>query len=95
MRYWHRRKLHLDSADDSLLVATRQQHIANERCFWRKRHFNLALNLLDGYHEKADKAHSSSDDAGSGIIGLLEVCESDFSKGLAEMTAAEETAATV
>jgi len=36
--------------------------------------------------------HSSADGAGSGIIGLLEVCESDFSKGLAEMTAAEEAA---
>merc|ERR1712196_291189 len=31
--------------------------------------------------------------AAEGIIGLLEVCESDFSKGLAEMTAAEESAA--
>jgi len=29
----------------------------------------------------------------SGIIGLLEVCESDFSKGLAEMNVQEETAA--
>jgi hypothetical protein len=53
----------------------------------------LALKVLNEYYAKADKAHSSSDGAGSGIIGLLEVCESDFSKGLAEMTAAEETAA--
>merc|ERR1719420_646515 len=52
----------------------------------------LALKVLNDYYAKADKAHSSSDGAGSGIIGLLEVCESDFSKGLAEMTAAEETA---
>jgi len=53
----------------------------------------LALKVLNEYYAKADKAHSSSDGAGSGIIGLLEVCESDFSKGLAEMTATEETAA--
>jgi len=51
-----------------------------------------ALKVLNDYYAK-DAAHSSADGAGSGIIGLLEVCESDFSKGLAEMTAAEETAA--
>jgi len=53
----------------------------------------LALKVLREYYAKDDKAHQSADGAGSGIIGLLEVCESDFSKGLAEMTAAEETAA--
>merc|ERR1712216_1040940 len=53
----------------------------------------LALKVLNEYYAKADKAHSSADGAGSGIIGMLEVCESDFSKGLSEMTVAEETAA--
>merc|ERR1719440_451999 len=53
----------------------------------------LALKVLNEYYAKGDKAHSSADGAGSGIIGLLEVCESDFSKGLAEMTATEEAAA--
>merc|ERR1719407_29352 len=52
----------------------------------------LALKVLNEYYAKGDKAHSSADGAGSGIIGLLEVCESDFSKGLAEMTATEESA---
>merc|ERR1719484_303771 len=52
----------------------------------------LALKVLNEYYAKKDKAHSSADGAGSGIIGLLEVCESDFTKGLAEMTAAEQTA---
>ena len=52
----------------------------------------LALKVLSEYYAKDDKAHSSADGAGSGIIGLLEVCESDFSKGLAEMIAAEDTA---
>jgi len=51
----------------------------------------LALKVLREYYAK-DSAHSSADGAGSGIIGLLEVCESDFSKGLAEMTGAEESA---
>merc|ERR1719272_1229203 len=51
-----------------------------------------ALKVLNENYAKDDKAHSSADGAGSGIIGLLEVCESDFSKGLAEMTAAEEAA---
>merc|ERR1719359_1451938 len=53
----------------------------------------LALKVLREYYAKDDKAHSSADGAGSGIIGLLEVCESDFSKGLAEMVATEESAA--
>merc|ERR1719247_2194464 len=52
----------------------------------------LALKVLNEYYAK-DSAHSSADGAGSGIIGLLEVCESDFTKGLAEMTSTEQTAA--
>jgi len=52
----------------------------------------LALKVLNEYYAK-DKSHSSADGAGSGIIGLLEVCESDFTKGLAEMTSTEQTAA--
>jgi len=53
----------------------------------------LALKVLRDYYAKDDKSHDSADGAGSGIIGLLEVCESDFSKGLAEMVASEEAAA--
>merc|ERR1719377_341572 len=52
----------------------------------------LALKVLREYYAK-DAAHQSADGAGSGIIGLLEVVESDFSKGLAEMRAAEQSAA--
>jgi len=51
-----------------------------------------ALQVLKDYYAK-DASHGSSEGAGSGIIGLLEVCESDFTKGLTEMTAEEETAA--
>merc|ERR1719235_1611696 len=53
----------------------------------------MALKVLRDYYAKDDKSHASSDGGASGIIGLLEVCESDFSKGLAEMVAAEEASA--
>merc|ERR1712146_593950 len=53
----------------------------------------LALKVLREYYAKEDKGHEAADGAGAGIIGMLEVAESDFSKGLAEMESAEETAA--
>jgi len=52
-----------------------------------------ALAVLKDYYAKADKSHESAGGAGGGIIGLLEVCESDFTKGLTEMTSEEESAA--
>jgi len=52
-----------------------------------------ALNVLRDYYAKDDKSHGAAEGAGSGIIGLLEVCESDFSKDLAEIVSTEETAA--
>merc|ERR1719310_2521279 len=51
-----------------------------------------ALKVLKEYYAQ-DKSHSSADGAASGIVGLLEVCESDFSKSLAEMTSIEENSA--
>merc|ERR1740122_172106 len=51
----------------------------------------LALKVLREYYGK-DKAHAAAEGAGSNVIGLLEVVESDFSKGLAEMTATEDSA---
>lgn len=50
----------------------------------------LALKVLRDYYAKSDKAHASDEGGGAGIIGLLEVVESDFSKGLIEMTSTEE-----
>merc|ERR1712194_733814 len=38
-----------------------------------------------------DKSHDAADGAGSGIISLLEVCEADFSKNLAQVTTEKET----
>merc|ERR1719409_2069114 len=52
----------------------------------------LALKVLRDYYAK-DSAHGSAGGAGGGIIGLLEVCESDFTKGLAEMKSVEGQAA--
>merc|ERR1712032_1359624 len=53
----------------------------------------LALKILNDYYAKAGKSHCSSDGAGSGIIGMLEVIESDFTKGITQMVAAEDMAA--
>jgi len=52
----------------------------------------MALRVLKEYYARNDQAHEADQGGGSGIIGLLEVCESDFSKGLTEMNAEEESA---
>merc|ERR1719359_728614 len=51
----------------------------------------LALKALREYYAK--KQETSDQGAGTSIIGLLEVCESDFTKGLAEAVSTEEEAA--
>jgi len=52
----------------------------------------VALKVLREYYA-SDMDHAAAEGAGAGIIGLIEVAESDFSKGLAEMNVSEETAA--
>jgi len=52
----------------------------------------MALKVLREYYAKDDKAHAAAEGAGTSIIGLLEVVESDFTKGYAEMTAEEQSA---
>merc|ERR1719433_742018 len=47
----------------------------------------IALKVLREYFAKPGKAHVAAEGAGSGIIGLLEVVEADFTRGLAEMEA--------
>merc|ERR1712107_64180 len=51
-----------------------------------------ALGVLRDYYGGAETAHATAGES-TGIIGLLEVIESDFSKNLAEITATEENAA--
>jgi len=51
-----------------------------------------ALKVLRDYYAK-DSAHESAGGSASGIVGLLEVVESDFSKALAEMTSIEDSSA--
>jgi len=47
----------------------------------------IALKVLRDYYAKSDTAHVTAEGAGTGIIGLIEVAESDFVKGLAGMEA--------
>uniref|UniRef100_A0A7S4T0K9 Uncharacterized protein n=1 Tax=Alexandrium monilatum TaxID=311494 RepID=A0A7S4T0K9_9DINO len=49
----------------------------------------MALKILREYYAKEDKAHGAAEGAGTSVIGLLEVVESDFAKTLAEMSATE------
>jgi len=55
-----------------------------------------ALKVLNEYYAKAGEsaahAHGDMDATATGIIGMIEMCESDFSKGLAEMVQVEQTA---
>jgi len=53
----------------------------------------MALKVLRDYYAQGDAAHGAAGGAGGGIVGLLEVVESDFTKGLAEMTATEQASA--
>lgn len=51
-----------------------------------------ALSILRDYYAQESEGHSPTQGAGSGIIGLLEIVQADFTKGLAEMEVAESTA---
>jgi len=55
----------------------------------------LALKILRDYYGSEDFDHVAAEGASEGVIGLMQVIESDFSKGLAEMIAEEESAAAV
>jgi len=51
----------------------------------------MALKVLTEYYS-GEHDHSANEGASSGIIGLLEVCESDFTRDLARTIADEESA---
>jgi len=53
----------------------------------------MAMKTLREYYSTEDKDHEAASGAGTTIVGLLEVCLSDFTKSLAEITAAEDGAA--
>merc|ERR1719487_2868846 len=51
-----------------------------------------ALSVLREYYAKQDKGHSAAGGSAGGIVSMLEVVESDFTKDLAEMESAESNA---
>jgi len=51
-----------------------------------------ALKTLQDYYGKGDSSHVQRRGQATSIISLLETCESDFSKSLAELMAGEQTA---
>merc|ERR1719223_2631855 len=94
--------LQKELADLAKLTADMDKIRSEEKAVYEKNHpemeqglkgVKLALKILNDYYAKAGKAHGSSDGAGSGIIGMLEVIESDFTKGLTEIEAVEQQAA--
>jgi len=52
----------------------------------------IALQALRDYYSGQDNSHNAAEGAGSTVIGMLEVVESDFSRGITELIAAESTA---
>jgi len=94
--------LQKELADLAKLTAEMDKIRSEEKAAFEKNHpemeqglkgVKLALKILNEYYAKAGKSHGSSDGAGGGIVGMLEVIESDFTKGITEMVAGEQMAA--
>jgi cell division protein FtsL len=51
-----------------------------------------ALSVLKDYYAQEGESHNKAGGAAGGIVSMLEVVESDFTKGLAEMETAEASA---
>merc|ERR1719487_1421904 len=51
----------------------------------------MALKILRDYYASEGDAHGKASGAGSGIIGLLEVAESDFTKNLSDVISEEDS----
>mmetsp|Transcript_4079 Transcript_4079/g.7206 ORF Transcript_4079/g.7206 Transcript_4079/m.7206 type:complete len:689 (+) Transcript_4079:81-2147(+) len=81
---------------DEFRVASKAQYTADkEETTTAIDGVKQALSVLREYYAKDGKAHEADEGTGSSIISLLEVCESDFSKSLAEMEVAETQAVAV
>merc|ERR1719382_1775965 len=77
---------------DQIRAAENEEYLSNKADMEQGiKGVQLALKVLRDYYNKDDKAHGAAEGAGGGIIGLLEVIESDFSSALAEFTSVEET----
>jgi len=69
-------------------------YIKNEREMQQGlRGIKLAVKILRQHYQQDSQSKLLTHGASGGIIGMLEVVETDFSSGLAELIAAEETAA--
>jgi hypothetical protein len=78
---------------DKIRAAENEQYLSNKADMEQGiKGVQLALKVLTEYYARDDKAHSAAEGSGGGIIALLEVVESDFQKGLSDMTGAEESA---
>jgi len=96
-------ELQKELAELSKTTSEMDQIRADEKATFEKNHpemeqglkgVKLALKILNDYYAKASLLQADkADGAGGGIIGMLEVIESDFTKSITEMVAAEQMAA--
>jgi len=96
-------ELQKELAELAKTTAEMDQIRADEKATFEKNHpemeqglkgVKLALKILNDYYAKASLLQADkADGAGGGIIGMLEVIESDFTKSITEMVAAEQMAA--
>jgi len=93
-------ELHKELADLVTDQAAMDELMREQRALFTKHKAELgqglegvrrALSILRTYYSIDDKAHTSAAGAVEGVIGLLEVVESDFTKGVAEMTVSAQT----
>jgi len=75
-------------------IAGLQKALQVLRDYYNKDSAASLLQLNSAKQPSPPAGHSASSGAGSGIIGMLEVVESDFSETLSKITVEEDTAAT-
>jgi len=78
---------------NALRQAERKQYLINKLEMEQSiEGVKTALKILREYYANQDKAHTAATGSASGIIGLLEVAESDFTRALSELIATEKAA---